>query len=207
MSIFIGNQIHCQSQVTEPPRSSNTMEVGLCILGEVKVNDNIDTLNINSTCKEIRCDKVTSGTIAKFMKDSITIGLLHLGMDVVAGVAKLGNFLGEEFDSVDRVTKYNGLIDLQFGEEGVEALDLLSFFDVGIELGDTTEGEFVHEIDRVGVRDKFLAEFLDGHGECGAEQTDLMALVAEINDAFEDRLKFGREEFVRLVHDNGAAFA
>jgi hypothetical protein len=36
---------------------------------------------------------------------------------------------------------------MYLGEEGVQAVDLLSFFDIGIVLRDTTQGEFVHEID------------------------------------------------------------
>lgn len=33
-----------------------------------------------------------------------------------------------------------------FGEEGVETMNLLSFFDKGVVLGNTFQGKFVHEI-------------------------------------------------------------
>lgn len=83
---------------------------------------------------------MTSGTVAELVEDAVTVGLLHLGMDVVTRVSQFGDLLGEELHAVDGVAEDDGLVDLQLGEEGVEAVDLLPFFNVGIELGDTTEG-------------------------------------------------------------------
>lgn len=155
--------------MTKPSWPPNTVEICLSIFGKVEIDDNVHALNVNSTCEKVGCDKVASGTIAKLMKDTITIRLLHLGVDIVAGIAKLGDFLREQFDAVDGVAENDGLVDLQFGEKGVEALNLLSFLDVSIELGDTAEGELVHEINGVRIGDEFLTKFLDSHRESSAE--------------------------------------
>jgi uncharacterized protein with von Willebrand factor type A (vWA) domain len=72
------------------------------------------------------------------MKDAIAVGLLHLGVNVVARVSQLGNLLGKELDAVDRVAKDDTLIDFEFGKERVQAVYLLALFDVGIELRDTS---------------------------------------------------------------------
>ena len=58
------------------------------------------------------------------MEDAIPVLLEHLGVDVEAGVAELGDLLGQKLDSVGGVAEDNRLVDLQLGEEGVEAVHL-----------------------------------------------------------------------------------
>ena len=70
-------------------------------------------------------------------------------------------------------------------------MDLLSLFDVGVELGDSPQRQLVHEVDIVGTFDEFLAETFDGNGEGGTEQADLVFWVTKANDLLEDRLEFG----------------
>lgn len=169
MAIIIGDQIHSQSQVTESSRPSNTVKVRLGILGEIKVDDDVHTLNINTTCEEIGCHKVACSPIAEFVEDSVTVGLLHFGMYVEAGISQLRDFLGEELNTVDRVAEDDGLVDLKLGEKGVEAVNLLSFFDVGVELSDTPEGKLLHQVDGIGFGNMLLAKFLDSHRKGGTE--------------------------------------
>jgi hypothetical protein len=107
--------------------------------------------------------------VTKFVKDTISVGLLHLGMYVVARVPEFRNFLCKQFNSINRVAKDDTLIDFKFGKECVEAMYLLSFFDISVKLGDTAKCEFVHEIDTVRVRDELLAKSLDCDGEGRAE--------------------------------------
>jgi len=52
-----------------------------------------------------------------------------------------------------------------------------------------------------------FAERLDRDGECRAEKTDLVVIVAETDNLFEDGLEFRRQKLVCLVHDNGFAVA
>ena len=80
------------------------------------------------------------GTVAKLVKDAVTVGLLHLGMNVVARVAEFRNLLGEQLYAIDRVAKDNALIDFELGKERIETVNLLSLFDVCIKLRDTSEG-------------------------------------------------------------------
>ena len=83
-------------------------------------------------------------------------------MGVETGVAKLGDLLCEKLNSVGRVAEDDRLVDLElgsaqsrsrrckrahFGEEGVQTVDFLSFFDIGIVLGNTLQRELVHEVD------------------------------------------------------------
>lgn len=125
--------------MTKPTRPTDSMEVGLRVFGKVKVDDNIDGLDIDTTSEEVGTDKIAADTIAEVVEDTVTMGLEHLCVRIEAGIAKLCYFLGQELDAVGRVAEDNRLIDLQLGEEGIKAMHLLPLFDVGIILGNTTE--------------------------------------------------------------------
>ena len=58
------------------------MEVCLGVLGEVKVDYNVNGLDINTTGEEIGADEVTANTLAEVVEDAVTVGLQHLGMGV-----------------------------------------------------------------------------------------------------------------------------
>jgi len=38
---------------------------------------------------------------------------------------------------------------MNLGEESIQTVNLLSFFDIGIILGDTAKGKFIHQVDFV----------------------------------------------------------
>ena len=85
------------------------------------------------------------------MKDPVPVFLPHLGVNVEAGVPQLSDLLGKEFYSLNGVAEDDALIDLQFGEESVEAVHLLFLLHIGVELCDASEGELIHQVDGVGV--------------------------------------------------------
>ncbi len=123
------------------------MEVCLGILWEVEFNNDVDALYVNAAGEEIGRHEVTSPTVAELVKDTVPIGLLHLGMYVKAGVPKLGDLLRQELDVVDRVAEDNRLVDLELREECVEAVDFLLFLYLGIKLSDAPESQFLHQVD------------------------------------------------------------
>ena len=150
-----------------------------------------------------RGDQVSCCTVAEFVKDAVAVGLLHFGVNVVARVSEFRNFLSQQFDTVDRVAKDNALVDLELGKKCVEAVDLLSLFDIGIELGDTAECEFVHEVDAVRIGDEILAKVLDGDGKGRAKEADLVVWVTKTDNLFQDGLELGRKKLVCFVHNDG----
>lgn len=72
-------------------------------------------------------------------------------------------------------------------------MDLLPLLDIGIELCDTAESEFVHQVNTVRVGYELLAKALDSDRERSTEQTNLVLRVAVGDDLFQNRLEFGRE--------------
>lgn len=129
-------------------------------------------------------------TVPELMKDSVSVCLLHLGVDVVAGVPQFGDFFRQEFNAVNRVAEDDALVDFKLRKERVQAVDLLSFLNICIELGNTAEGKLVHEVDTVGVGNVFVAESFDSDGKGGAKQTNLVSGIAHAYDLLKDRLKF-----------------
>lgn len=86
--------------MTIAPRATDAVKIGLGVLWEVKIDDYIDSLDVNTTCKEVRADEITAYAVAEVMKYTITVLLQHLGVRVEARVAKLSDFLRKKLDSV-----------------------------------------------------------------------------------------------------------
>ena len=116
MPIIVCDQINRQSQVTETSRPSNTVQVGFGILGEIKVDDDVHALNVNTAREEVGRHEVTCTPIAEFMEDAVTVGLLHFSMNVEAGITQLSDFFGEELNAVYRVAENDGLVNFELGE-------------------------------------------------------------------------------------------
>lgn len=108
------------------------MEVRLGVLGEVKVDDDVDGLDVDSASEEVctdedrlaeedrgrrnertGADEVAANAIAEVVEDAVAVVLEHLGVRVEARVAEFGDLLGEEFDAVGRVAEDDGLVDLE----------------------------------------------------------------------------------------------
>lgn len=52
-AVVIGDEVHCQPQVPKAAAAPNTVQVGLAVLGEVKVDDHIDTLDVNAAREQV----------------------------------------------------------------------------------------------------------------------------------------------------------
>jgi hypothetical protein len=94
-TILISDQVHCQTKVSVSTRTTNPVQVCLGGLGEVKINDHINSLDVNSSGKQICTHKVSASTIAKIMKHSVSVVLQHLSMNVEARITKFSYFLSQ----------------------------------------------------------------------------------------------------------------
>ena len=52
--IAISNEINCKTKMSKPARSADSMQVSFRIFREIKVDHNIDSLNIDTSRDEIR---------------------------------------------------------------------------------------------------------------------------------------------------------
>lgn len=197
-------------------RTSNTMKISLCVLWEIEIDDNVYRLNINTTGEKIGADKVTANAIAEIVEDTVAIMLQHLGVRVKTRVSELGDLLCKKLDSICGIAEDDGLVDLKFGEEGVEAMNFLLLFHETVVLGDSSEGKFVHKIDFVRIVHVFILcrvsqlikasacgtyfERLDYNGERCTEQHDLAFFGVEAKQLLNGGCEFRRQKLIRFVH-------
>ena len=69
------------------------MEVGLGHLGEVEVDDDVDSLDVDTSGEEVAADQVPTEAGSEVVEDSVPVALEHLGVNVKARVAHLSAFL------------------------------------------------------------------------------------------------------------------
>jgi hypothetical protein len=201
------DQVNSQTKVAITTRSTNTVKVGLGVLGEVKVDDNIDSLDIDTTGEEIGTDQVSADAVAEVVENTVSCVLLHLCVTVKARVSELGDFLGKKFDSVGGIAEDDRLVDLELGEEGVQAVDLLLLFDKGVVLGNTPQSELIHQVNLIGTGHVLIRKVLDRQRECGGEKHNLPVLGVELQKLFDNRSELDGEKLIGFVHDEHRAFA
>ena len=102
-SVVLSDQVDSKSQVAEPTTPTDPVQIRLAVLGEVEVDDDIDTLDVDTASEQIARDQVAGGSVAELVEDAVPVGLLHFGVNVEAAVAKLGDLFGQEFNSVNAV--------------------------------------------------------------------------------------------------------
>lgn len=187
--------------------TTNAVKVGLSVLREVKVDDDIDSLDVNATSEEVGTHKIAADAVAEVVEYTVSGSLGHLGVTVEAGIAELGDLLGEQFDTIGRVTEDDGLVDLEFREERVQAVDLLLLLDEGVVLGDTAKGELIHQVDLEGCVHVLVGKVLDRDGEGGGEEHQLTVPGVTSEDLLDGLHKLNREQLIGFVHNKHGALA
>jgi hypothetical protein len=142
--VLLSNEIDGEAEVAETTRATDSMQVGLRVFGEIKVDNYIHRHDIDTTGEQVSAHKAASLADLEIVINPITVALLHLGMNVEAGIPQLRDLLGQQLYSLGRITENDGLSDVQLREQSIEAVQLFSLLEVGIVLGNTFKGEFLH---------------------------------------------------------------
>ena len=111
--VAVCDQVDGQTQVTEPSRAPNTMEVCFSSFGEVEVDDDIHGLYVYPASEQVSADEVATLAVSEVVEDSVSVGLLHLAVYVEARVTQLSDLLGQQFNSLNRVAENYALVDLE----------------------------------------------------------------------------------------------
>ena len=112
-SIVVSYQINRDTQMSESARSTDPMQISLRHFGEVEVDDNIDGLNVDTTSEKVGTNQIAAETCAKIVENTVTMGLCHLGVDIVTAVAQFCYFLGQKFHALSRIAENDALVDLK----------------------------------------------------------------------------------------------
>ena len=89
------------------------MQVRLGVARKVEVDDHVDGLDVDAAREQIRAHQVAAMALAKFVEHPVPMVLGHLGVDVVARVAELGDLLCKQLNTLCGIAEDDGLIDLQ----------------------------------------------------------------------------------------------
>jgi len=99
-TVLISDQVNGETQVAETTTTTNAVEISLSVLGEIKVDNDVDGLDVDTTGQEIRADQVSADTIPEIVEDAVTMGLEHLCVGVEARVSKFGDLFRQKLDTV-----------------------------------------------------------------------------------------------------------
>jgi len=92
--VVVRDEIYRNTQVAESSTATNPVKVSLSHLGEVEVDDDIDSLDVNTPGEEIAADEVPAEAGSEVVEDAIPVVLRHPGVNVVAAVAEVSDLLG-----------------------------------------------------------------------------------------------------------------
>ena len=87
--------------MTETSRSSDSVQIRLRIFRKIKVDHNIHGGDADTSGEKIRADEMTTVTRSELMKDTITISLIHLGMNVHTRKSELSDSLRKKLNTSD----------------------------------------------------------------------------------------------------------
>lgn len=81
------DKVNSQTKMSETTRTTDTMKICLCVLGEVEVDNNVNSLDVDTTSEQIRTHQVSADTITEVMEDAVTVVLEHARVRVEARVS------------------------------------------------------------------------------------------------------------------------
>ncbi len=198
--VLVRDEVNGDAEVAEATGPANPVQVRLRHLGEIEVDDDVDGLDVDASREEVRADEVAAKAGPEVVEDPVAVRLGHPRVDVVAGVAQLGDLLGQLLHPLSRVAEDDALVDLQLGgEERVEAVHLLLLGDECVVLRDALERQLVHQVDLVGVAHVLPQEGFHRQREGGGVEQHLSRLRQEGDEPVQQALEVLAQQLVGLV--------
>ena len=132
--ILLCNQIDRQSYLPETTAAANSVQICRRVFREVKIYDNVDAGNINTSRNKVGTDQSFKLPLPEPFKDFQSL-VFHVRCQILVFESlafhlfrkKLGSFVGS--------TKNNALIHYQFAIDFVQILQLLRFLHENIVVG------------------------------------------------------------------------
>lgn len=114
--------------MSKSTRPTDSVEVCLRVLREVKVDDHIDRHNVDTAREQVCADQASCLSTLEVVIDPVPVALLHAWVDEEAWVAQLWDLLGQQLNSLGWVAEDDRLINVELGEESVQAVQFLPLF-------------------------------------------------------------------------------
>jgi len=72
-AVLVGDEVDGQTQVAETARATDAVQVGLGALGEVEVDHNVHTLDVDTAGEQVRAHQVAGRAVAELVEHSTQI--------------------------------------------------------------------------------------------------------------------------------------
>ena len=72
-TILVRHQIDGETQMSEPTGTTDTVKICLRVLGEIKVDNDVDSLDIDTTGEEVGAHEVSTHAVAEVVEDAIAV--------------------------------------------------------------------------------------------------------------------------------------
>lgn len=160
------------------------MKVLVGIIGEIVVDDNIDTLNIDTTAEQIGRHEDTGIEVLEGLVLGNTLVLLHAGMDADGGEIALGKETVELVGTGDLRDEDDNLVELQNIEEVIQLAVLLALGQLDVVQLQTVKGELgvIVNVDLHGVLAELAADRADLLAQGGGKHHDLLLVGGHAED-------------------------
>ena len=111
--VTLGNEVYSQTDLPISTRSTYTMQIGATFIREVKIDDHVYSLHINTSSNQIRADQSFELSLSETIKYSDSFISFHVGMQILILIFFLVQLTWQEFCSFVWSAKNDTLIDNQ----------------------------------------------------------------------------------------------
>ena len=98
--------------MSEPSCPAYPVEVGLRGARKVEVYNHINCRYVYAASEQIRTHQIPAVPLAEVVENSVPVGLLHLGVDVEAGVPQVRYLTGQQLHAGPGRAEYDALLNL-----------------------------------------------------------------------------------------------
>lgn len=198
-----GDKVDGNTLSAESTSSTNSMDVVLSVGGQVKVDDQRNLLDIDTSGKQIGGDEDSRRTGSEGLHNDISLGLLGLSVHGRDGEVSLGKSLGQEVDLSSGVAENDGLRDVDGLVEITEDLKLVRLLlNINVELLDTFKGQLILlDENSDGVSHELAGDVKDLSGHGGRQQNGLGGLRQSGEDVVDGVLELSRKHLIGLIEN------
>jgi len=203
LGVLRADEIDGRSLTTEPTGSSDSVDVVLFSLRQLKVDDELYLLDINTSSKDVGGDEDSDGSLSELLHDNVTLGLVHIAHHGVDGVLVLSHESGKLLNTLLGVAEDDALVDVHSGIQLVEDVVLPGLLlNSNVELSDTFKGQLgLVNQNSDGVVHEVLGELEGLGGKGGGEKGDLDILGKVLENLLNLVSEADLEHLISLVHD------
>ena len=109
--VFLSDQVDCKANLPITPTSTDSVQIGCRFSWEVKVNDHIYCLHVNSSRYQVWTHKGFELTFPESLKYFDSLIAFHIGVEILVLIFAFIEFPGKEFCSLIASAKYDTLIN------------------------------------------------------------------------------------------------